>query len=480
MNLAYDNWIPVVLPDGKDELVSLRRLYERADDIRDLSVNPPQRIALMRLLICITQAALDGPADADDWLRCKPRIVPESLKYLDKWQGHFELYGKTPFLQAPGLEHTGNSTLDKLDFGLSAGNNATLFDHGGSPEGRGWPDAWTALMLLTYQTFSPGGLMGVTNWNGQPTSRTSEHAPAVEGSMLHTLIRQDSLLGTLHSNLLTKAQVATLPGDGWGEPVWEVGEAGENANGDRFTHTYMGRLVPVSRAILLVPGSRSFTLANGHGYPKLPAGREPMATTMMRERRGEQQVGYLAVNLSRHPWRELGSLLAIKNDWRTSGALALEQLQMNTAETVSVWAGGMAADKGKILDVAEWSFSLPVSLLHASELLRYQSGVGKCTEGEGSLGFACKKFSEAMKQENSLASKARTHFWSALDIRYQQLVDAANDMTVALDEVWHPVVKTAMECAYAFACPHTTPRQIEAFARGRKVLKLKRFEDVSE
>lgn len=63
MNLATDAWIPIVWNVGKAGTVSLREAFERAHEIQDLAVRPHERIALMRLLICIAQAALDGPAD---------------------------------------------------------------------------------------------------------------------------------------------------------------------------------------------------------------------------------------------------------------------------------------------------------------------------------------------------------------------------------------------------------------------------------
>lgn len=65
MNLVKDPWIPVVMQDGTPELVSLRDVFAKGEEIADLAANPCQRIALMRLLICIAQAALDGPKDEE-------------------------------------------------------------------------------------------------------------------------------------------------------------------------------------------------------------------------------------------------------------------------------------------------------------------------------------------------------------------------------------------------------------------------------
>src|SRR5215469_2889842 len=108
MNLATEAWIPVVSAGGQFRTVSLKKLFEQSDQIRDLAVRPPERVALMRLFICIVQAALDGPVERDDWEKRRPSIVPESLKYLDRWLSSFELFGERQrFLQVTGLKKPG-------------------------------------------------------------------------------------------------------------------------------------------------------------------------------------------------------------------------------------------------------------------------------------------------------------------------------------------------------------------------------------
>ena len=88
---------------------SLREAFERGHELQDLAVRPHERIALMRLLICIAQAALDGPADYDDWKSCRPRIAPAALDYLDRWQHAFELFGNGQrFLQVANLKKPSN------------------------------------------------------------------------------------------------------------------------------------------------------------------------------------------------------------------------------------------------------------------------------------------------------------------------------------------------------------------------------------
>ena len=180
MNLTGDPWIPVVFADGRSQLASLVDAFGRGDEILDLVVTPPQRIALTRLLVCIAQAALDGPRDEGEWRTCRERIGPSAVDYLARWRDRFELYGEGAFLQVSNLVATDNATLDKLDFGLAAGNNAALSDHEAGPEGRQQSPAWTALMLLTFQCFSPGGTIGTSTWGEPPRRGPASMHPALK------------------------------------------------------------------------------------------------------------------------------------------------------------------------------------------------------------------------------------------------------------------------------------------------------------
>ena len=108
MNLTFDPWIPVIGDDGRQRSVSLHDLFASAHELRDLSVKPHEKIALLRLLTCITQAALDGPKDYDAWETCRGSIQSAAKCYLDKWSASFELFGDgLRFLQALGQNRQG-------------------------------------------------------------------------------------------------------------------------------------------------------------------------------------------------------------------------------------------------------------------------------------------------------------------------------------------------------------------------------------
>jgi CRISPR system Cascade subunit CasA len=479
MNLITDPWIPVLFENGKAGLAGLEQLYREAESIRDLNVNPPQRIALMRLLLCITQAALDGPENEEDWKTCSARIIPASLGYLASRKEKFNLYGEQPFLQVKCLTPTWNAVVDKLDFGLSAGNNATLYDHSAGESGRLQVDAWQTLMLLTYQCFSPGGKIGQTEWAGKlslPANGTSEHAPCLESSPVHLLLRGNTILQTIQFNLLTKKQVAILPNSSWGIPVWDAfPQTQTDEFAEKTVKSYLGRLVPLSRGILLEKGRAQLTLVNGFAYPKLPEGRETMLTVVIKGTGANQRVGYVNLNLSRHVWRELGSLLSLKYESSESGPMAFQNLihVKSQDEMVDVWTGGLVADKGKILDTAEWNFSIPVSMMEDSSIEKYKNGVALANAGETALKNAVQNYAKRMKAESgAFTRKATVQYWSALDSTYQLLVDIASDNQRNLDD-WRTVLFRSRNASFEQACPHETPRQIQAFAQAKGLLKIK-------
>ena len=199
MNLTTDAWIPVIGAGGVRRTLSLREMFASSREIRKLAVQPHEKIALLRLLICITQVALDGPEDREVWETCRDDIPAHVEAYLEKWRASFDLFGDGPrFLQVPGLkvpelkagkkkskgnlasdeEITGNPAT-KLDLMLASGKTPSVFDNAAAPF-RQVDMSRLALTLLTFQCFSPGGRIGVATWQGVETGGegSSNHAPA--------------------------------------------------------------------------------------------------------------------------------------------------------------------------------------------------------------------------------------------------------------------------------------------------------------
>ena len=472
MNLIIDPWIPVVFEAGESGLVGLRQLYREAETIRDLNVNPPQRIALMRLLLCITQAALDGPVDEDDWQTCRDRIIPSSLDYLAARYDKFNLYGDQPFLQVKTLVPTSNESIEKLDLSLSS----DLFNH---TTNRSLLDFNIVLNLLTTQCFSLGGTIGVTLWGEYATKGfvksgeakgpgPSSDAPCAPSSMLHTIFRGSTLLDSVYQNLLTKAELS-VP---WGLPIWENSTSSPIVLQESCTGTFLGRLVPMSRGILLDSESGRCTYVAGVKYESLPNYREPMGTVLLNKK---NEPFYMGIKLGQHLWRELASILSLNARGEDSGALALRKIDQLGDAMIDVWVGGVSRKPGQnlIYDTAEWNFSIPASMLGDAEIGKYSLGVELANKGELALKNATKAYRSVMKSESAgFARKATVHYWSTLDSTYQVLVDIASDGERDLDE-WRTVLRKTMYKAFEEACPHDTPRQIQAYAQAKGLLRIR-------
>jgi len=145
MNVAFDQWIPVVDTTGTRTLASLHDVLVQGEKFVDLAVRPHERVSLMRFFLCVAHAALNGPKNYDEW-RVVPKRLPEAVKkYLTDWKDSFELFHKEkPWLQVAslkGIEKEGEdsgktSSVALLDFELATGNTSTLHDHGGQKVSR--------------------------------------------------------------------------------------------------------------------------------------------------------------------------------------------------------------------------------------------------------------------------------------------------------------------------------------------------------
>jgi len=484
-NLIEDPWIPVVYnhcAPGQTKQVGLRELYEGSEQIADLAATPSERVALMRLLLCITQAALDGPRDEPDWLECGERIVKASCDYLQKWKDRFNLFGDRPFLQVPCLNPRNETasawaSCDKLHFILSAGNNHTLFDREALAGGRAHEPGALALALLTFQCFSPGGTIGQAKWGFLETRRNSTHAPCLQNSPLFTILRGPNLLFDIHLNLIAKDRLkaATLE---FGRPVWELDDlpSPDRDEANQLTRTYLGRLVPLARAVRIHTDCIRCIIADGYRYPQLPEGRDPMATVVPSRRiRGEQEYRYLSFSLNRHPWRDLHAVLTLAPGDALGGPLALAHIKQNQedqSDTVTLWVGGLAAEQAKLLDCAEWIFSVPRVLLDSRSLEVYRQGVEHAEIWENKLRDAIKAYCGQLKMEEiekkSHTERAVLAFWGTLDNKFWELMDLA---TEARDpSPWQERCRKTALLAYRATCPTETPRQLEAHMEGYRML----------
>lgn len=511
MNLTTDPWIPVIGADGRQRSVSLHDLFASAQEIRDLSVKPHEKIALMRLLICITQAALEGPKDYDAWETCRDAIQPATKRYLDKWAASFELFGDGPrFLQVPGLKirekDGGLSTATKIDISLAAGNASTIFDNAGAEERSVRCDR-AALNLLAFQCFSPGGLIGKADWHGKPTpgDGKSKHAPCTPASMLHTFMLGRCILDALHINLLTKETAEDMPGAGWGCPIWElpIENLSDNKALKNATTSYLGRLVPISRSIRLNDNGCEIVLGNGLEYPLYPAFREPHATFVTTtDQNGKVEVVPLSLSLNRSLWRQLTAVTLNKRarNEPISGPLPLRN--HDGTKPVTLWIGSLSTKQAKINDLVESIYELPIGMFRDSGRKLYEEGVNLAErwaqtmnraviaywivrtrqprEGEEAWQVFAGLNRSEKEHLRELGDRSEQYFWTVVEQHVPTLLkltdkpEAAGDLKAS---AWGQRVKEAAHASFDFACSRQNPRQIQAYAIGLQQLFLPKPKD---
>lgn len=480
-NLTRDPFIPVTLASGEAELLNLRDVFLRGSEIQDLAARSHERIALMRLLICIVQAAVRGPLYDDDlseWRKAEDEVAAIVPEYLDNWTASFELFGAgCRFLQlkTAKIDETQSS---KLFLHLASGNSPTVFDHAGG-EDRSFSAAQLALGLLTFQNFSP--LIG-RGYTGR--------GPCVDRNALHVFRQGSNLTETIIMNCIS-VDLAKQAGREFGYPVWERPISDPKAESAaavvNATQTYLGRLVPVARSVWLADDGRRFVLDNGPSYPAFDTGwREPTATESKRK---EKENYLLATNLERAVWRELDAIAL----FRTSRALTLKRIDPDDGQPQSLWAGGMSTDyKAKIDDVIESRFqgdlAVPGVLFSTNPASNqaYQGGVRSAEAWQNAARFAASKYAECLKYDDKRTGGCRdaasAYFWSRIEQHLPQLFALAREPSLlagvsAADPYaktgWHSALEQVAHEAFNAACPQDNGRQHEAAGFGLSVLRAK-------
>ncbi len=511
MNVAFDPWIPVVTTTGNRELASLCDVLTGGDKFADLAVRPHERVALMRLFLCVAHAALDGPKDYEEWCEVPKRLPKVAQRYLTDWKDSFELFHKEkPWLQVAGLSKSADgkvsetatdewTPVSKLNFSFATGNNTTLFDHGGMRENRRISIGETLLSMLTFQCFSPGGLISQVYWNGIQSGKSSKDAPCVPASMIHSFMRGKDLLGTIHLNLPTHEDIQFSYGEReFGKPVWEMMPISLTDLGkvENATTTYVGRLVPMTRLIRLHSSGERMLLGDGLAYPPFTDGfpPEPTSTVVIRQNGEREERAILSYRPAKALWRELSAVVVKRRADGLGGPLSLRAIQ--DGEGCDLIVAALARDQATIVDTAESVFHIPSRLRSEEGTATYEAEVKTAEAMASRLGWAVEGYRREIdggwegrlksagpakgKLKAKLHSIATTHYWTTVEKNLMLLmahIEAiGTDNALPTREAWRKMLFATACAAYRTACGQETPRQMRAFAEGWRRLTSKKDE----
>lgn len=205
-SLIDEKWIPVIPGD----LASLKEIFS-SRELVSLGGNPRQKVALLKFLLSVAQAART-PEDNAEWAAMGTSGLSEAcLEYLDRWRDRFFLFGERPFLQMP-VKGAKAIPIAALEPEKAYGNNPRL-SHIQCSRRLSSPEK--ALILLSQMGMCLGGKRPDRSFSLADgyVKRTAACGPGIGYlGLLHSFLLGRSILETVWLNLLTMETIGQIPG----------------------------------------------------------------------------------------------------------------------------------------------------------------------------------------------------------------------------------------------------------------------------
>jgi len=470
--------------NGEAKLVSLRTAFDASGKIIDLNVGPLERISLMRLLICIAHASTGGVGG--DFEQVRKDVANSVEGYLDKWSDRFNLFDKErPFLQQANIEYAKEpKKLSTMDFYSPDGSYNKFFNS--NIEDLVSPGN-LALRLLTYQNFAPSGLCGMVFWNGKPTSKTPQgscgDAVCTAQNAVRTYVLKNDLFSSVCANLVPRESIENgvdVQKMEFGKPCWEVDLIDQNTPAESVrnnTDTFLGRLVPISRAIKIFNEGKYLGVGDGLKYKSFPDILD-FECSFRLNAKGDLYV--LRCSQEKEIWRSLHAILAQEKH----GASARPPWAINqiAGESVKIWAGGIITNQAKIETSIESFFQIPETINSANyqrAVLKYGELVKAADNACAALDAAVEDYKKSMKIDAKLKDKARSIYWNKLTQSQGVLMELFSDSKNSsveespfanTERKWERSIARAQNSAIESALPSQSSRQKCAIANAKKKL----------
>ncbi len=476
-NLVEENWIPV----AGEGLVSLKRVFSD-NGLKALGGNPVEKIALLKLLLAIAQAA-HTPEDDEAWANLGFKGMAEkAVAYLENNKDCFWLYGDKPFLQIPAIKKAKLQNFCAVLPDIATGNTTVLMN---SQIEKNMSDAEKALMLVFLSGFSLGGkktdnsvvlsqgYMGKTNEKGKLSAAKSGTSIGYLG-YLHSFISGHSIIETIWLNLVTMEQTKLMPQfeKGVGIPPWEKMPEGENCKiAQELKRSLMGRLVSLCRFVLI--NENGIHYSEGIAHPSHKDGGYDLSMAVD----FSKQPKVLWANPEKRPWREITALLSFF-DTQGNNRFDCPQLRLNLPRIkqalpeFNIWSGGLrvSSNAGEQYvagndDYLESEINLKSDHLGKIWFSTLKTEMDLLENMAKTLYGATMGYYKQQKADGkNQAAKATNLFWQLSERKFQTLLDACGDETgKKIGSVRHMFIDYAYK-AYNTFCQKDTARQMDAWA----------------
>jgi hypothetical protein len=249
------------------------------------------------------------------------------------------------------------STTNELSLDRPYNTRTSFFDH----DGCFWrpTDEEIFRMMLAYQAFDSGGLLQKPDpWTGKRI--VSKHASPLT-SKLVMLVEGDTLLDTIHLNLVTDKMLGKIP---LGVPFWERSMKSKD-DYESYLKTYFGCLMPLSRVLCLTEKDR-LSISESLSVPKNDPGPwdanwHPMTAISVNKKGVKFPV---QVKVGVELWRQLGSLLMMSLEGMKGKSLAMPWAftrvgsETGKGKRVFLYVGGLRSGQSEILATVESVFCI--------------------------------------------------------------------------------------------------------------------------
>lgn len=482
-NLIDEPWIPVA-DHGR---VSLRQIFSNPD-YRSLGGNPVQKIAVLKLLLAIAQAAAT-PEDETEWKAMGAEgLAKHCLAYLDGWRDRFFLYGDKPFLQMLNIRAAKVQPYGAVIPEISTGNTTVLSQVNVQ---RGLDDGDKALLLLILMGFALSGkktdnsvvltpnYSGKRNDKGKPS--TGKPGPSVAHmGLLHSFLMGIDVRQTIWLNLFTSRQIqqTNLYPESVGRAPWEDMPKGEDCEvAGNLKGSLMGRLVPICRFCLLVEDGLHYSEGISH-----PSYKDGVVDPSVAINNSGEEPKVLWIDPGKRPWRELTALLGFIDQSNTHGFQSWQlraglDRARDVAELFSMWSGGLrvSSNAGEqyvsgsddFVESQVWLHSRILGKSWFSQLKREMDALDGISRNL--YGRIQAYFKEQTVDGSKVAPQGTQLFWQLCERDFQNLVDhcdQTDEDAVARQKLRRRFADYVHQ-SYDKFCPRETARQLDAWAKCR-------------
>lgn len=485
-NLSTDPWIPL----ANNTLASLEDIFGSVGSSETLAGTPVERIAIIKLLLAIAHSAV-LPANSSEWQALGPSGVSQkALDYLVQRRDLFFLGGDKPFLQMP-VAKAKVASWSQLNPQYASGNSTVLTQWQIS---RNPTPAQIALLTVVLGPFAMGGKKTdnsvVLSKGYQGKSKTAKPGPAVAyQGLLHSFVFGQSTHETVWLNMLTSEDIelvkAVFP-HGLGQAPWDRPLYGEGCPTSRqLRASIMGRLIPMSRFILLHPEGMHYTEGLSH-----PSYLDGVADPYVAVETSKTKPRAIWVNPEKRPWRELPALLSLlgssKDGFRCFGLdRSLSRLRNQSwVEDFAVWSGGMrvSSNAGEQYltatdDMVESCLWMSSQTLDQQWYETFSQEMQELDSLNKILYGAIKRYQKNLSKDSPDQVDRATHrFWQGCEVYAQDLLQACLNPTPAgpLDRCRKAFANVLLEVYDAF-CPNQTARQMDSWAKARPDVSKYRY-----